>query len=57
MPTLHAYVRRMIKKSPAACQLPGIFFNVQPPLLGRFFAPAFTGRDCVDDAFFAVAGV
>ena len=29
---LLAYVRRMIKKSPAACQLPGIFFNVQPPL-------------------------
>ena len=29
---LLAYVRRMIKKSPVACQLPGIFFNVQPPL-------------------------
>ncbi len=37
--------------------LPGIFFNVRTAALGRFFAPAFTGRDCVDDAFFAVAGV
>ena len=45
------------KKITGSVSVAGDIFKSPTDALGRFFAPAFTGRDCVDDAFFAVAGV